>query len=91
MSLEEPAEVRGNGGDSSAPPERNTPTNPRLMAGLMVLWIVQALFWIVTTLQHFSEGDRDYFRLVLGVLSLGLAVTYLVMWRRSKARRRNQP
>lgn len=93
MSLEEPAEARGIGGDSSAPPEQSTPPKPRTMATFMVLWLSLALFWLVGTLWFFSQGHRDYFylRLAIGLGWLSLAVFYFVQWRRAKARLRNQP
>lgn len=60
-------------------------TNSRLVGILTVMWCVLAITWLSYAVWTFSQGDRDYIRLVFGILYLGVAVGYVVMWRRAKS------
>ncbi|WP_320536627.1 hypothetical protein [Pseudarthrobacter sp. IC2-21] len=49
-----------------------------------VLWSLTSFLWLTLTVMEFSRGTPDYLHLILTVISLVLAVAYLVMWWQSK-------
>lgn len=56
----------------------------RVLLFWTVLWSLTSVLWLTLTVMEFSRGTPDYLHLILTVISLVLAVAYLVMWWQSK-------
>jgi hypothetical protein len=89
MRGKEPENPGEAGSDSAASLNSSKGSNTRLIGVFAAFWSLLALSWISYTIWSFSQGDRDYIRLVFGVLYLGLAIAYVIMWRRAKGRAAN--
>jgi hypothetical protein len=85
MGDEELPDAGNAGTKPGAPMKARKRTNSRLVGILTVMWCVLAITWLSFTVWTFFQGDRDYIRLVFGILYLGVAVGYVVMWRGTKS------
>ena len=59
----------------------------RVLVFWTILWSIDSVLWLSWTAVDFSQGKADYLHLILAVLSVVLAVAYLVMWLQSKKTR----
>lgn len=72
------------GSKSPAPLPPWKRNSPRTIGIFALLWSLIALAWLGLTLWELLQGDRDVVQQVIVVLYLGVAVAFIVMWRRAK-------